>query len=69
MDQLQEALNTFNVHNKQQTETNTQKPHSNVCNSTHKSTKQNEENVIKDDLLALFMTYFTICVQFLSSQH
>ena len=53
MDQLQEALNTFNVHNKQQTETNAQKPHSNVCNSTHKSTKQKEENVFKDDLPVL----------------
>ena len=53
MDQLQEALNTFNVHNKQQTETNAQKPHSNVYNSTHKSTKQKEENVFEGDLLVL----------------
>ena len=53
MDQLQEALNMFNVHNEQQTETNTPKPHSNVCISTHKSTKQNEENVFEDDLLVL----------------
>ena len=53
MDQLQEVLNTFNVHNKQQTETNAPKPNSNVCNITHKSTKQNEENVFKDNLLVL----------------
>ena len=53
MDQLQEALNTFNVHNKQQTETNAPKPDSNVSNSTHESTKQNEENVFKEDLLVL----------------
>ena len=52
-DQLQEALNTFNVHNKQQTKPNAPKPHSNVCNSTHESTKQNEENVFEDDLLVL----------------
>ena len=53
MDQLQGALNTFNVHYKQQTETNAQKPHSNVCNSTHESTKQKEDNVFEDDLLVL----------------